>query len=111
MSIGNKFIQKLFFCFKVNTNNEDTVNKIEVISDKVLDAAENGAIALNKLAFSAIEHTGKVPSSVLDPMKLASEAGIHLARNKIDANIGNEEFIVQHQDVSLAGNLSELPAQ
>jgi hypothetical protein len=108
MSIGNKIIQKLFFCFKVNTNNEDTVNKIEVISDKVLDAATNGAIALNNLAFSAIEHTGKVPSSVLDPMKLASVAGIHLARDKIDANIGNEEFIAEHQDVALAGVSNEM---
>jgi hypothetical protein len=112
MSLGNKLIQKIFFCFKVDTNNEDTVNKIEVISDKVLDAAEKGAILLNNLAFSAIDHTGKVPHSVLDPMKLASEAGIHLARSKIDDNIGNEEFLAAHQqDVALAGNVSELPAQ
>jgi len=91
MSIGNKILQKLFFCFKFNPDDPVVANKIEEISDKILDAVEQTAVVVNDAAFSTLEHKGHFPHQFVRPMHDYTGELIHEGRNYIDARIGNEE--------------------
>ena len=106
---GNKILQKLFFCFKLNPDNPDTANRIEEISDNALDALEKGAIVLTEATFAAINLTGKVSPYLTVPVKEYVEDLIHMAREKVDANIGNEGLQHPPHEVLVMGDGSSMP--
>jgi len=101
--ICNRIIQKIFFCFKINPDDRDTVNKIEELSDKILDAVEHSAKALNDATFSAIEHTHKVPPPILNSIHECTDQVIHGIRERVDANIGNEELQLAGMNSNIEG--------
>jgi hypothetical protein len=101
MSIGNKILQKLFFCFKFNPDDPVVANKIEEISDKILDGLEQTAVVVNDATSSAIEQKGHVPHQFVAPIHDYTGELIHELRNYIDNRIGNEGVgmsgVVTHQ--------------
>lgn len=104
MLVGNKILQKLFFCFKFDPENPSVANKIEAVSDQFLDAVHSTANLAVDAVVSIAARKG-LPQSDIDYIKGKMDAAVLSAIENIDSKIGNEEVttsgVVPHIDDSV----------